>query len=161
VNPQVHGAGVARWERLLGQVPFAVHGYGGEALPAGSPLREAWQGEAWGLDMYAVLACAGIALNRHIAAAEGFSNNMRLFEATGVGALLLTEAAPNLHELFEAGTEVVTYTSDDELAQLVRHYLDHPDERRAIAAAGQRRTLTDHTYAKRMVQLDAILSARR
>jgi hypothetical protein len=160
VDPRVHGAGVERWERLLGDVPFAVHGYGCEHLPARSPVRRAWRGEAWGLDMYAVLARSAIALNRHIAAAEGFANNMRLFEATGVGALLVTESAPNLGELFEPGTEVVTYVDDAELAEKLRHYLAHPDERRRIAAAGQRRALRDHTYARRMEELVEILERR-
>jgi spore maturation protein CgeB len=161
VDPRLHGDGVARWEALLDRVPFEVYGYGGERLPAASTLRRAWQGEAWGLSMYAVLARAGIALNRHIAAAEGYANNMRLYEATGVGALLLTEAAPNLAELFEPGREVVAYGSDEELVELLRHYLAHPDARREIAAAGQRRTLSEHTYAQRMVELQAILAQRR
>jgi glycosyltransferase involved in cell wall biosynthesis len=161
VDPHVHGAGVERWERLLADVPFAVYGYGGEQLAPSSRLRAAWRGEAWGLDMYAALARAGTALNRHIGAAEGYANNMRLFEATGVGALLITESAPNLPELFEPGTEVVTYADEGELAAQLRHYLAHPDERQAIAAAGQRRTLADHTYATRMAQLADILTAAR
>lgn len=160
VDPRVHAEGVARWERLLDRVGLTAYGYGGELLPEGSALRRAWRGEAWGLDMYAVLARAGIALNRHIAAAEGFANNMRLYEATGVGALLVTEAAPNLDDLFAPGAEVVTYRDEDELAAVVEHYLHHPDERRAIAAAGQRRTLAEHTYALRIRELAALLEAR-
>jgi hypothetical protein len=161
VDPRVHGEGVGRWERLLAQAPFDVYGYGGDRLPATSPLRAVWRGEAWGLDMYAVLARAGIALNRHVAAAEGHANNMRLYEATGAGALVLTEAAPNLGELFDAGREIVAYRDDAELADQLRHYLAHPDERRAIAAAGQRRTLREHTYAQRMAELAALLERRR
>lgn len=161
VDPRVHAAGVQRWEHLLGRVPFAVYGYGGDLLPEGSAVRRAWRGEAWGLDMYAVLARAGIALNRHIAAAEGFANNMRLYEATGVGAALVTEAAPNLGDLFEPGVEVATYRDDDELVATVGRLLADPDERRALAAAGQRRTLAEHTYATRMAELVALLEARR
>jgi hypothetical protein len=161
VDPRVHGEGVARWERLLAQAPFDVYGYGGDRLPETSPLRAVWRGEAWGLDMYAVLARAGIALNRHVAAAEGHANNMRLYEAAGVGALVLTEAAPNLGELFDPGREVVAYRDDAELAEQLRHYLAHPDERRAIAAAGQRRTLREHTYVQRMAELAGMLERRR
>ena len=64
---------------------------------------------------------------------------------------------------FEAETpdeEVVTYDSPSELVEKVRHYVAHPDERRAIAAAGQRRTLAEHTYRHRMEQLDALLRTR-
>jgi len=160
LDPRVHAEGVARWERLITQAPFDVYGYGGDRLAPDSALREAWRGEAWGLEMYAALARSGIALNRHIAAAEGFANNMRLFEATGVGALLVTEAAPNLGDLFEPGSEVVTYRDDDELAAVLRHYLDNPEERQAIAAAGQRRTLAEHTYGRRMAELVELLEPR-
>ena len=72
---------------------------------------------------------------------------MRLYEATGVGSLLLTDEGANLSELFEPGREVVTYADVDDLVEKARHYLAHDEERRAIASAGQARTLRDHTYA--------------
>ena len=66
---------------------------------------------------------ARISLNRHIAEAEGHANNMRLYEATGVGSLLLTDEGSNLAELFEPGREVVTYAGVDDLVEKARHYL--------------------------------------
>ena len=158
LDPRVHPGGVALLERLAARIPLQVWGYGGDAL--GPPLREHWRGEAWGLDMYAVLARSRISLNRHIEAAEGNANNMRLFEATGAGSLLVTEAAPNLGELFEPGREVIAYESEDDLAAQVERYLADEDGRAAIAAAGQRRTLAEHTYARRIAQLAEILQAR-
>ena len=110
--------------------------------------------------MYRVLARTQVAVNRHGDIAEDYANNMRLFEATGVGALLVTESARNLPGLFTPGEEVVTYDSPDDLVEKVRHYVARPEERRAIAAAGQRRTLAEHTYTRRMEQLDALLRAR-
>ncbi len=82
---------------------------------------------------------------------------MRLFEATGIGAFLLTDAKPDLGELFEPGREVATYRHAAEAAERIRHYLAHPEERDAIARAGQRRTLAEHTYARRAEQLVEIL----
>jgi hypothetical protein len=161
VNPAVHGGGVALLEHVLAPVPeLTVHGYGADQLPADSAVRRAWRGEAWGLDMYAVLARAGIAVNRHIDVAEGVANNMRLYEATGVGAVLLTQAAPNLPELFAVGEEVVAYRDADDLVVQLRRLLADADARRAIAAAGQRRTLAEHTYRHRMQELVAILQPR-
>jgi spore maturation protein CgeB len=110
--------------------------------------------------MYRVLARSRIVVNRHGDIAEGFANNMRLFEATGMGALLLTEEATNLGELFVPGQEVETYADADELVAKIRALLADEDRRAAIAAAGQRRTLDDHTYARRMVELDQILRER-
>ena len=160
VDPAVHAAGTALLERVAAHAPLEVWGYGAGALAPASALRLRHHGEAWGLDMYEVLAHSKIVLNRHIDVAEGFANNMRLFEATGVGALLLTDAKRNLPDLYEPGTEIVAYRdADDLLAQL--SVLERDDDRRvSIAAAGQRRTLRDHTYARRMVELGEILERR-
>ncbi|MFN6031973.1 MAG: glycosyltransferase [Dolichospermum sp.] len=40
---------------------------------------------------------------------------------------------------------------------IVLWLLDHPQEREAIAKAGQARTLKDHTFAQRAIQLDEII----
>src|SRR6266545_5274834 len=139
-------------------VPIDFYGLGVEEWPEDSPIRRGYRGEAFGLDMYRLLASAKIALNRHGAVAEGYANNMRLYEATGVGTLLLTDAKQNLSDLFEPGTEVVTYTSAEDAADKIRYYLEHEDERAAIARAGQARTLGEHTYAQRMRELEQILN---
>jgi spore maturation protein CgeB len=88
------------------------------------------------------------------------ANNMRLFEATGVGAAVVTEAAPNLYEMFEAEVEMATYSSGEELVAKVRALLDDDEARVRLAAAGQRRTLAEHTYADRMRELSALLEDR-
>jgi hypothetical protein len=139
-------------------VPIDFWGRGYDDWPRDSPVRRRYHGEAWGLDMYRVLAAARISLNRHIDVADGFANNMRLYESTGVGTLLLTDAKSNLGELFDVGTEVVSYDGADDLIRKIEYFLAHEDERRAIAAAGQRRTLEEHTYAHRMRELVGILS---
>lgn len=147
--------------RLLAEAsqlaPLEVWGPG--ELPPGSPLQAVHRGEAWGLDMYRVIASAKIVVNRHIDVAGPYANNMRLFEATGVGALLVTEEKTNLADLFEPGREVVTYRAGDahDLATKINHYLTHDEERETIARAGQARTLREHTYAVRMRELVGLL----
>ena len=160
VNPGVHPAGVALLERLSQEVDLDVWGYGADALPPSSPLRARHHGEAWGLDMYRVLARSRVVVNRHIEAAEGWANNMRLYESTGMGALLLTEDAPNLGSLFVPGAEVATYADEGELVARLRELLADDERRVAIAAAGHERTLREHTYAHRIAQLAAMLEAR-
>ena len=112
----------------------------------------------WGYDMYRQLRRSKIALNIHIDMAEQYAANMRLYEATGVGTLLLTDWKTNLHELFEIGKEVVAYRSTEECVELVQHYLAHDAEREAIAKAGQQRTLSEHSYYHRMQELTEILN---
>lgn len=160
VNPRVHPAGTALLERLCAQDLVDVWGYGADELDPASPILARHHGEAWGLDAYRVLAASRIVVNRHIEAAEGFANNMRLYETTGMGALLLTEDAPNLDTLFAPGREVVTYASEEQLAERVRDLLAREGDRAEIARAGQARTLRDHTYARRIGELAEILESR-
>jgi len=152
-----HGGAVPLLEFLTEKTDMRVFGYGANSLPVSSPIRQRHGGEVWGMDMYRALARSRITLNRHINVAENNANNMRLYEATGVGAMLLTDRKDNLHELFDVGREVVAYSSKEEAAELVLHYLDHPDELANIAKAGQARTLREHTYAQRMQELVPVL----
>ena len=71
--------------------------------------------------------------------------------------LTLTDSGTNMSDLFEEEKEVVTYSSIDECIEKVNYLLEHEDVRRQIAAAGQRRTLKDHTTLNRCQQVDEIL----
>ena len=74
----------------------------------------------------------------------------------GSGGFLLTEAVPYLEEYFVPGREVGVFTGPDDLLEQVAHWLERPDERAAVAEAGYRRALSDHTYDRRF---EAIFSA--
>ena len=154
-----HGPGNDLLDRAAARLWIDVWGYGRAERPLDSPLVRHYHGEAWGIEMYRVLAQSRISVNRHIDVAEDNANNMRLYEATGVGSLLLTDAKNNLGELFDVGREVVAYRDEEELIEAVEHYLAHEDERATIAAAGQQRTLRDHTYGVRMRELLEILGS--
>jgi ubiquinone/menaquinone biosynthesis C-methylase UbiE len=147
-----HGKGNAVIERVARTLPIDFWGYGAESLPTDSIIRKRHHGEVWGLDMFSILRRSQITLNRHIDAAGNYANNMRLFEATGCGALLITDYRDNLNELFEIGNEVVAYRSAEECAALIHYYTQNPNQAEKIAKAGQQRTLRDHTYLKRMEQ---------
>lgn len=143
------------------KLPLDVWGYDLRGRTPWSPLRARYNGEAWGIDMFRILASSRIVLNRHITDARQYANNMRLYEATGVGSMLVTDAKENLADLFEPGREVVTYRNGRDLVTHARRYLSDEDARREIAAAGQARTLRDHTYAVRMSELAEILERHR
>ncbi len=144
-------------EDLQGHVPFDCWGYQISPLANNSRMQRQYHGEAWGGEMFTLLQESSMTLNYHVDAAEQFANNMRLFEATGCGALLITDYKDNLQELFDVGREIVAYRSLDECADLIRFYGLHQDEARQIAKAGQARTLRDHTYDIRMAQTAEIL----
>jgi hypothetical protein len=160
LSPRLYAEGTRVLERVASELPLDVWGFGADDLPATSAVRRRYHGEAWGLDMYTLLAQSGITLNRHGEVAGGYAANMRLFEATGVGALLVTDNAKNLSDLFDLDREVVTYETPEDLIEKLRHYAEHDEEREQIATAGQKRTLREHTYAHRIPDLAEILEAR-
>ncbi|ETR70623.1 MAG: hypothetical protein OMM_08684 [Candidatus Magnetoglobus multicellularis str. Araruama] len=70
---------------------------------------------------------------------------------------VITDYKDNLNDLFEVGKEVVAYRSSEECIDLIHYYMKYPKEARLIAEAGQRRTLRDHSYVKRMGEISKIL----
>ena len=103
--------------------------------------------------MYQVLRRSRITLNSHIDMAGREAGNMRLFEATGVGAFLLTDFKDNLHTLFEPDREVGVWRSIDDCLSAIGRYTDDGTARAAIARAGHARTLGQHTYYQRARQI--------
>src|SRR5260370_33479328 len=107
------------------------------ASPASSPLHRCYQGEVWGTEMYQVLRRSRITLNSHIDLAGREAGNMRLFEATGVGAFLLTDFKDNLHTLFAPDREVAVWRSVDDCLTAIDHHLGDDQGRAESARAGQ------------------------
>jgi spore maturation protein CgeB len=85
----------------------------------------------------------------------------RIFEVPGYGGFLLTEPAEDLGRYFVTGKEIETFASADELAGKIRHYLDHPAERDAIATTGHDRVRREHTYESRFQDLLKRVAERR
>jgi len=160
LSPRVYDRGTRLLETVAGELDVAVWGYDEPELPADSPILRHYHGHAWGIEMYEILAQSCITINRHGEVAEGYANNMRLFEATGVGAALATEAQANLSALYEPERELIAYEDAYDLIEKIRHYLEHDEQRLAIARAGQARTFEEHTYAARIPRLAEMLEAR-
>lgn len=132
-----------------------------ERKPPTKPLHEMFphrcHAPVFGIEMYRTLHQSKVTFNKHSDPAEDTVDNMRMFEATGVGTCLLTDTGKNMSDLFEEDHEVVTYASMEECIEKASYLLEHDDVRRQIAAAGQRRTLKDHTVKNRCQQIDGIL----
>lgn len=111
----------------------------------------------FGLDNYSILARSKITFNHHIDCAENYAGNIRLYEATGMGACLITDWKSNLSDLFEIDQEIVAYSSAGECTEKVNYLLENDNVRKDIARTGQKRTLKDHTYENRLERLNAIL----
>lgn len=84
--------------------------------------------------------------------------SLRLFDVCGCGGFLLTNWQEELPELYEPGTEAEYFGSVDELLDKVGYYLEHEDERAAIALAGYERTKAEHTYDKRIAEMIRVVN---
>lgn len=81
----------------------------------------------------------------------------RNFEIPGCGGFLLTGKADNLQDYYIDGKEIVIFENTGDLIEKARYYLQHDEEREAIAQAGHERTLRDHTYEKRFNEIFEIM----
>jgi len=121
-------------------------------------LRRHSHDEVFGLEMFRVLARSRMTFNMHIGIAGGLAGNQRMFEATGLGTLLHTEASSNIREMFEPEQEVVCYRDHADLCAQAKRYAADPEATARVAAAGQRRTHASHSAAVRAGELANIFS---
>ncbi|EKD71962.1 MAG: hypothetical protein ACD_46C00045G0003 [uncultured bacterium] len=78
---------------------------------------------------------------------------LRDFEVPYAGGFYLVEEAPGYEHFFKPGSEVVTWKTTNDLIDKIHYYLKHDTEREAIARAGQKRAITEHTWAHRFNML--------
>ena len=90
----------------------------------------------YGYEMYQVLNRTKILINKHIEDTE-YAGNMRLFEATGSGCLLLTDNKKNLDQFFEINKDVVIFDDKNDLINKISYYLKYQDKIKKIAKKGK------------------------
>lgn len=79
--------------------------------------------------------------------------SLRVYDVCGCGGFLLTNWQEELPEFYEPGVEVEYFTSREELIDKAGYYLEHDDERKAIALRGYERTKAEHTYVARIAEM--------
>jgi spore maturation protein CgeB len=129
--------------------------------PPGKPLSKLFpnrcQGPLFGLDMFQKLRESKIVFNKHSIPAQGSVDNMRMFQATGVGSCLLTDTGYNMGDLFDPDREVITYSSLEECIEKWNYLLSHDSVREEVAMAGHKRTLKDHSAKMRCAQINELI----
>jgi len=82
----------------------------------------------------------------------------RDFDIPGAGGgVYLTTFNSDLAQHFHIGKEILCYHSFDECLELIRYYLDRPDECRAIARRARERCLREHRWLHRYIEICQIL----
>jgi len=61
------------------------------------------------------------------------------------GGFLLTEYATDIERYFEIGKEIACFKNAEEMIEKITYYLNHDEERRAIAQAGWKRATNEYT----------------
>lgn len=86
--------------------------------------------------------------------------NMRYFEACCSGAFQLATYIPDngLQELYTMGEHFGVYDTIDDMVETARYYLEHEDEREAIASKGLTHTLANHTYLHRAKKILEVIN---
>ena len=103
-------------------------------------------------EAYGVMAGSQATINIH-GDQDGFT--MRTFEACGVGGLQLIDRA-DVTDLYEPGCELLVFTSAQELVELARRAAGDRAWSDRIRAAGQARTLAEHTFDARVPVLESL-----
>jgi spore maturation protein CgeB len=85
----------------------------------------------------------------------------KAFEITACGGFLLALRSPGHLACFEEDKEATFFSSLEECAEKARYYLEHPEEREAIAARGRERAVgsgydNDTQLGKALLKLEQI-----
>jgi len=131
--------------RPSSRIAYYVEYGGGSPMPPS--VQSVNRGSRYGMEMYRALRAAKIGINAAIDMTKREPGSMRILEVTSVGCMLLTEHDSSLSRFLEPDQEVVTFSSHGELLDKIEYYLDHEDERLAIAERGRLRILREHSMS--------------
>lgn len=78
---------------------------------------------------------------------------LRAFEILGSGGFLLSNYQSDFADCYVDREDYVTFVSRDDMLNKIEYYLSHEKEREEIAVNGLRRTIENHTYEHRVMEL--------
>jgi spore maturation protein CgeB len=141
-------------ERLIAKgIPLKLYGGAFPRWLGETPLRAAHTGRAVFREEKARVfrSAAGVLNSMHPAEIVGV--NLRLFEAAGCGAAVLTEFRPTVPELFDIGQEVLAFHDFDELVDQAGRLLNESGLGESLGDAASRRAHRDHSYDLRVATI--------
>jgi spore maturation protein CgeB len=97
-------------------------------------------------------------LTRRDMVLAGYSPSVRLFEAAGSGAAIISDIWPGLETFFVPGQEILIADSCAQVVSYLRTISEH--EAQALGRRAQERVLAEHTAEKRALQFEEFVGAR-
>jgi len=101
-------------------------------------------------------AMAVLNVTREDMVANGWSPATRVFEAAGAGACLISDTWRGIEDFLDPGSEVLLARDGKDVTALLADL--EPGDARRLGAAARKRILSEHTYAHRAAQLEAVLA---
>lgn len=147
-----HPVRYAEREEILKQVKdLGLHIWGNKAW-LDTSLREHYQGRPSTEEMLDIYRKSKMVINVDLLSSfEGTGVNLRPFEITSSGAMLLNhDDRKDIFNLFKEGKEFVSFHGSEDIREKIAYYLNHEEERARIARAGFERTRDAHTYVSRL-----------
>jgi hypothetical protein len=84
---------------------------------------------------------------------DKWEDHYRLYEALASGAMVMTDQMLSLPAGLRNGTNIIEFSSADEFVRLARYYLEHDNERQAIAQQGRYVAMSRHRSWHRMEEI--------
>lgn len=142
----------------LASFDLAIWGPGWENLRAESPLKNRIRGfHMHPSEWLKIYSSSRIVLATHFQDPEGrfpvYQASPRIFEAMACGSFVLSDNQRDVFTLFRNGEHLAGFKNSEDLAEKVRYFLGHPEERMAIAKRGMQEVLQHHTYRHRVTKL--------
>jgi spore maturation protein CgeB len=97
-------------------------------------------------------------LTRKLMMDTGYSPSVRLFEAAGCGAAIISDRWEGIEAFFVPGQEILLPASAEEVVSYLRDIGDA--EARKIGLRAQERVLAEHTSEKRAAQFESFVGAK-
>ena len=124
-------------------IPVTIIGPNWHKAPEWPALRSAWKGGAIQGDDYAkAIQCARVNIGL-LSKGNRDLHTTRSLEIPALGGLLCAERTTEHLELYTEGVEALFWDDVRECASVCRWALDHEEERKRIAEAGQRRNMAN------------------
>ena len=96
-----------------------------------------------------------ICFNSHLDI-DNYSGNMRLFEGTGSGCLMITNYTADLKNHFN-DDEIISYNSKEDALEKIKSLLNNPKEIENISTRGRNKTHKNHSYRIKANKINEIL----
>ena len=144
---------VEYWPEKLLQYGLKIWGNQWYYLSKRSPLRKAWQGENVGVGEYFSAICSASEIIFNVVRAHnGQGHSMKTFEIPACMGFMLTNRTEEQLSFFPEDVAAVYFSTEEELTDKVRFYLNNEEKRKAISCKGYE-IAQNHRYSHRMKTL--------